>query len=197
VRRNWLIAAIVVGIAAIVLAAVLARTLGDDDSGPSEETVSWTSSVCTSLATWQASIESIANVAATGLSKESLQQAFDDAATATDQLVSELKALGPPDLDSGAQVEQQLEASVDELSADYEEIKASAEQALDADSTAELLGALASLAPKFQELVASVNGMLETLQSEDVAAGAQDELEQAFSEAESCQELQAGAGSEG
>lgn len=189
-RRNWFIVAIVVGVAAIVIAVILARTVGSDDSGPSEETVSWASSVCSDLTTWQSSIQSIASVAAGGLTKESLQKAFDDAGVATDQLVSELKALGPPDLESGDDVKQELDSSVDQLSTQYEELKSSAQDALDASSPTAMLTALGALVPQFQALTGDAQQLVQTLQSEDVAGDSKDELEEAFSEAESCQELQ-------
>ncbi|HLF00152.1 MAG TPA: hypothetical protein VI540_09665 [Gaiellaceae bacterium] len=187
-RRNRVVAALAAVIVVVVVVVVLVLARGDD-GGPSEETVAWAGSICSSLTEWQSSIESIANVAATGLSKESLANAFDDAAQATDELVADLKALDSPDIETGDELKRRLDQSVDELSSDYESLKAEAEDALDADSTAELLGALASLAPRFQALIGGVGEMLETLQSEDVVGGARDELEQAFEDAESCREL--------
>ena len=54
-RRNWFIAAIGLGIAAIVIAAVAMR-LSDDGPPTTEE---WAGSVCTSLSDWRESIASL------------------------------------------------------------------------------------------------------------------------------------------
>ena len=48
-RRNWFIAAIVIGVLAIVIAAVVMRLTEDDP----ETTAEWADSVCTSLSDWR------------------------------------------------------------------------------------------------------------------------------------------------
>ena len=98
-RRNWLIAAVVVGVLVIVGAVVAAR-LADDDF-TSVDTTEWAGSVCTNLSEWQGSLQSIGAGAQGAPSVESLESALDDARSATDELVQDLHRLGPPDLDTG------------------------------------------------------------------------------------------------
>lgn len=189
-RRSWFIAAIVVGVLAIAVAALLMRITADDE--PS--TTAWADSVCTALSDWRTSIVALTDISS-GLDGDSLRQKLDDAEDATAQLVTNLRDLGPPDLEAGDEVEQRLDTVVESLERQYETLKADAEQALgSADSPAGLLQALAALAPQFQALLTSASGAVDDLRSANVAADAKTELEQAFAEAESCQELRSGQG---
>ena len=122
-RRNWFIAAIGIGIAAIVIAAVAMR-LSDDGPPTTEE---WAGSVCTSLSDWR---ESIASLHAEGepLTADSLRDKLGDASDATSDLVTQLRDLGPPDLESSEELEQQLDASVDELESSFDSVKDGAEE---------------------------------------------------------------------
>jgi ABC-type transporter Mla subunit MlaD len=189
-RRNWFVAAIAVGLAAIVIAAAVMRLTADDDSA----TTAWADSVCASLGDWRASIVALTDVSG-GLDEETLEQKLDDAEDATAQLVSELRDLGAPDLEAGDELEQQLESTVESLESKYETLKSDAEQALGAAGTsAELLQALASLAPQFQALLTSASGAVDELRGANLGADAKAELERAFADAESCQELRGGQG---
>ncbi len=186
-RRNWLVAAIVLGIAVVVLAAVIARVTEDDSGSPDPS--AWASSVCTSLADWQSSITALADVSGGELTKESLGEKLDTAETATEQLITELKDLGPPDLEAGDALKQQLDAAADGLESSYQSLKAGAQEALDAGSPAAFLQALAALAPEFQKLLDQVRTTVTDLENADVIEEAKTELQQAFADAESCQAL--------
>ena len=186
-RRSWLVAAIVIGIAAIVVAAVVARVTEDDSGSP--DTSAWASSVCTSLSDWQSSITALADVSGGELTKESLQEKLDTAQTATQQLITELKDLGPPDLEAGDALKEQLDAAADGLESSYESLTSGAQDALDADSPAAFLQGLAALAPEFQKLLDQVRGTVADLENANVPEEAKAELQQAFADAESCQAL--------
>ena len=187
-RRNWLAAAIVLGIAVVVLAAVIARVT-EDDSGPLSATA-WADSVCTSLSDWRSSITALADVSGGELTKESLGEKLDTAQTATEQLVTELNDLGPPDLEAGDQLKQQLNTAADGIESSYDSLEAGAQDALDADSPNAFLQALAALAPEFQKLLDQVRATVTDLENANVAEDAKTELQQAFANAESCQALE-------
>jgi hypothetical protein len=189
VRRNWLVAAAVVGVAVIVIAAVLGR-VKDDDSG-SVDTATWAESVCASLVDWRSSITSLADVSGETLTPELLGEKLDDAEAATDELVTELEDLGPPDLEAGDQVEQALDDAVGGLRTSYASLQAQAQDAVGAESPTEFLQALAALAPEFQSLLNQIRDTVASLQSASLFGEASAELEQAFASAGSCQELQA------
>jgi hypothetical protein len=189
VRRNWFIWAIVIGVASIAVAALIMRLTADDDGGsPSAE--AWAGSVCTSLATWQSSIESLADVSAGSLNADTLQQKIDDAEAATSTLVTELKDLGPPDLEAGDELKSQLSSSADTIQSSVDTLKDGAKQAADAGSPQEFLTALAALAPQFQTLLDTISETLGQLQDSGVAGDSRAELQAAFADAESCQQLQ-------
>ncbi|MBM2822427.1 MAG: hypothetical protein HW413_1173 [Thermoleophilia bacterium] len=187
-RRNWFIAAIVFGIVSIAVAALLMR-LTEDDSGQPSAT-EWADSVCTSLSTWRSSITAISDAGSETLTSESLKQSLADATTATETLVDDLQALGPPDLDAGGDLKQQLDSAAAEIESSFDTLKQGAEAATDADSPADLLQALAALAPQFQALLDTISTTVDDLQA-NVGEDAKAELQQAFESSASCQQLQA------
>jgi hypothetical protein len=189
VRRNWFIAAIVIGIVSIVVAALVMRLTEDDNGQPSA--TAWADSVCTSFTTWRSSITAVSDVSGDTLTPESLQQSLADATTATETLVDDLQALGSPDLDSGDALKQQLDSAAAEIESSFGTLKQGAEDAADASSPADFIAALTSLGPQFQALLDTTQTTVEDLQSANVGEDAKTELQQAFSNAASCQQLQA------
>ena len=172
----------------MIAGAVVAARLADDDF-TSVDTTEWAGSVCTSLSEWQASLEGIAAGGDGAPSVESLEVALDDARSATDDLVQDLQRLGPPELETGDEVEDALDDSVDGLRDSYDELDSAAREALDADSPAETLQQLVALAPQAQALVQQARDVVASLQSASIFGEASAELEQAFASADSCQEL--------
>jgi uncharacterized membrane-anchored protein YhcB (DUF1043 family) len=186
VRRNWFIAAVALGVVAIVIAAIAMR-LSDDAPPTTEE---WAGSVCTSLSDWRDSITSLADAGGESLTADSLREKLDDANAATSKLVSELQDLGQPDLEAGDQVEEQLDQSTAELESTYEALKGRADEVADAPPS-EFLQQVAGLASDFAALQTAIANTVTTLQNADVAEESKAELQQAFADAPSCQSLQA------
>ena len=96
------------------MVAVIAARLTDDDPG-SQDTAAWAESVCASFIAWQGEITGLADVEGGELTPESLQDKLDDARSATDELVSDLKGLDRPDVEAGDDVEQALDDAADGL----------------------------------------------------------------------------------
>jgi hypothetical protein len=188
-RRNWFVAAIVIGIASIAVAALIMR-LTADDSPDTPSPTAWADSVCTDLSTWKSSITSVADVGAS-VTPESLRQSLSDATTATQTLVDELEALGPPELESGDELKQQLDSAATEIQSSFDTLRQGAEDAADASSASDFIQALAALAPQFQALLDTTSTTLDDLANADVGGDAKSELQQAFADASSCQELRA------
>ncbi|MCS7005937.1 MAG: hypothetical protein RMM28_00725 [Thermoleophilia bacterium] len=188
-RRLWLIVAIVVLLAAVAVAIVAPRLA--DDGGLSA--TAWADSVCASLDEWRTSIVGLTDVSG-GLDKASLEEKLSEASRATAQLVADVRALGPPDLESGAELEAELEEAVGGLERQVETLETAARQALEEATTpADLFQALATLAPQFRALLASATDVVGTLRDSEAAADAREELGRAFDEATSCRKLRAGA----
>ena len=99
----------VIGIAAIVVAAIAMR-LSDDNGPPTTE--EWAGEVCTSLSDWCDSITSLADVSGEPLTADTLRDKLGEADDATTTLVTELRALGPPDLEAGDFVEVVVDATI-------------------------------------------------------------------------------------
>lgn len=186
-RRSWFIAAIVLAIGSIAVVALVVRLTEDED--PPISAAAWADSVCTSLSTWRSSITSLADVGGGTLTPESLREKLDEADQATSQLVGDLRNLGPPDLEAGDQLKDELDSASNDLASSFETLKQSADTAADSDSPAAFLEALAALAPQFQALLDAISATIDTLRNANVAEDAEAELEQAFADASSCQEL--------
>lgn len=186
-RRNWLVAAIVIGVGSIALAALLMRLTADDNAQPS--TAEWADSVCTDLAAWRSSITSLADTGGGTITPESLENKLDEAQGATQTLVSELKHLGPPDLDAGDQLKQQLDSATNELESSFDTLKEGAQDAAAARDRADFIQALEALAPEFQALLDAISTTVDDLRNTDVGEDAKAELQQAFDDASSCQQL--------
>lgn len=177
-------------VAAVAVAvAIVLRVSGD--GGGSLDTTAWAGAVCTSLSEWRGSITALADVSGGALTKESLREKLAAAQDATAKLTADLRALGPPDLEAGDALKQELDASVGALEATYEELRTGAQAALDANDPASFLRSLARLAPAFQRLLDQIARTVETLRSAEVAGEARAELERAFADAEPCRALAA------
>ena len=185
-RRNWYIAAILVGVLAIVVAAVAMR-LSDDGPPTTEE---WANSICTSLTDWGESINSLADVGDQQLTQDLLREKLADAEDATSQLVNELRDLDAPDMEAGDQAQEQLDASTQELESRFDSLKESAQAAADAPA-GEFLQKLAALASDFAALQTAIAQTVTTLEGADVGEEAKAELTQAFDDAPACQSLAA------
>jgi hypothetical protein len=183
-RRTWLVAAIVLGVLAIVIAALVMRLTEDDP----ETTQEWAGQVCTSLSDWRASIIALADVGGEPLTADSLRERLSDAEEATSELASELRDLGPPDLDAGDVLEEELNGATAQLQASFENLKEGAESAADAPA-GEFLAELAALAPDFAALQEAVAQTVTTLRDADIGEESKAELEQAFAASPSCQSL--------
>jgi hypothetical protein len=187
VRRNWYIAAIVVGVLAIVVAAVAMR-LSDDNGPPTAE--EWANSICTSLSDWRDSINSLADVGGEQLTPDLLREKLGDAEDATSELVTELRDLDAPDLEAGDQAREQLDSSAEQLESSFESLKGSAEEAADAPA-GEFLQKLADLASEFAALQTAISTTVTTLADTDLGEEAKAELQQGFADAPACQSLRA------
>lgn len=184
--------AVVVVVAVAVAAVVLVRD-SSSESSPSS-TTQWAGEVCTSLSKWRTSISSLANVSGIPTQDE-LRKKLTDAQVATEQLVTDLKNIGPPETSSGTQLKQELEQQGNQLQQSYENVKTGAQSAVNnASGTADLLRRLATVLPDFQKLLNEISTTIDTLQSSNVAGDSADEVRQGFEKAEPCKQLRSQQG---
>jgi len=188
-RRSWFIAAVVLGIGAVAIVVLVVRLT--EDGSPQPSSTEWADSVCASLSSWRSSITSLADVSGGTLTPESLREKLDEAQAATSELVVQLRELGPPEVENGDQVEQALDDAAAGLQQSYESLQSAASDAAAAEDQDDFIRALALLGDDFQALLTHVQDAVATLQSASLFGEASAELEQAFADAVSCQQLRA------
>jgi ABC-type transporter Mla subunit MlaD len=159
------------------LALVVAGCGGDDGGNAATD---WAGDVCTAISTWTDSIgDAVNSVQGTGLSRDAVESAADDARAATETFVDELKGLGAPDTESGEEARDTVEQLADEIE---QELDALQENVSSASGIVDAVTAVTStLSAMSDQLTATLN----ELEQLDV----QGELEDAFEQAPACDEL--------
>lgn len=183
-RRTHLFAAV----GAVVVVALVASGCGGGGTPAAEQ---WAGDLCTSIATWRTEIDTLSKQAADALTKPAtarpaLEAAVDDGLAATQTLIDDLEALGPPDVPEGTQAKRELDAFLTAV----EQMEADVKQALsDLPATASLADAVQSLSTvgaQLQATIAQGQELVTTL------SGLGGELESGFENADSCQQLRSG-----
>ncbi len=165
----------------LAVLAFLAAGCGGSSSSDTSATTEWAGNVCTAITTWTDSLTSSVNSLRGGnLSKDSLQGVADDAKSSTETLIDDLKGLGKPDTESGQQAQDTLNQLADELQADVDAIDAALN-----DSSASTLSTISKLTGTLQ----TMGNQLSTAFSDLEQLDAQGELEDAFKQADSCDQL--------
>ena len=166
----------------VVLALGLAAGCGGDDEG--NGTQEWANDVCTDLNTWVSSIQStVQGLTDKGLSiqRSDVQAAVGDAESATDELVSSLGDLTPPD-DTAA---QQTKSELDQLGGEIQQQLDNVQQAAASESNALQLAQTVSAAVAAS--AAAAKSTFATIDSLDPG----EDVKQAFQDADSCDTLRA------
>ena len=173
--------------------ALFAAGCGGEDESSSQTTTEastgastdeWADSFCSALTTWKNDLEEAAEPLTdlSSLSEESLQQAADDAKTATETLSDSLNGLGRPDISSG----EQVRSSVQDLATDVENGADEIETAVEGvASVADIPSAIDTITATVTDLGTEVDGAVQTLEDADASG----ELVTAFADADSCGEL--------
>ncbi len=180
--RSRLRATLVVATAGIAL--IVAGCGGSDESSTSaaEE---WAGGLCTALTEWTDTItatgESLGDP--TSLSIDSVKEAFGEAVDATNALVDDVRALGAPDTESGAEAQDALESTADALADDVADLEAQLDEA--DDGVAGLLATVTAISGTLSGMSTVVSDLFSTLGELDAEA----ELEQAFTDADACQPI--------
>ena len=174
-----------VGTGAAVLVALVVVLLVAGCGGNSDKKANgaYADGVCTAIAGWEQQIKTIATTFTGVPSKDSLNAKVDKAKTATENLVTEIKAVPPPNTSAGQTAKQQL----DQLSTDTQSTLSAAESALSElpanPSAADIAGVVLALAPQVKNLVSSAESAVTSLKN------AKGPLADAFKSTDSCKSL--------
>ena len=140
--------------------------------------------VCSAITTWGESVSSTAeSLRAADLGEDGLGDAVDDFESATSDFVDELQELGRPETEAG----QQAEEALDKLSDDVEENVAQMKRAVDdVSGLGGIVEAVTIVSAALSTIGQQVSATFAKLDDQDAG----DELELAFRQAESCNQLE-------
>ena len=176
---RWVTATPILALVA-VLTLVAAGCGGSSDTKANE---AYANSVCTAIGSWEQQIKSIATSFSGGVSQASLQMSITQAETATKTLLTQMRAVPPPDTSQGQAAKQQL----DQLTTDINNTVDAANTALTElqanPSAAAVSATVATLAPQVQSLASETNSAISSLK------GAGGSLASAFKSTDSCTSL--------
>ena len=169
-----------------VLAASLAAGCGGDDGGGDSSATAWADDVCSAITTWTDSITSTTDSLKGGnLNEDALSNAADDVSSATSDFVDDVRGLGKPDTDAGEQAKESLDQLADEADQNLSAIKSAVD---DASGVSGAVAAVTAISAALSTMGSQLSSTFNELEQLDAGG----ELETAFKEADSCNELQSG-----
>jgi hypothetical protein len=176
---RWVITAPILALVA-VLAVVAAGCGGSSDKKANE---AYANSVCSAIGSWEQQIKSIATSFIGGVSQASFQASITQAEAATKTLVTQIKAVPPPDSSQGQAAKQQLDQLTTDINNTVDAASTALTQVQANPSAAALSATVATLAPQVQSLASETNAAISTLKD---AGGS---LASAFKSSDSCKSL--------
>ena len=162
----------------LAVALLLAGCGGDDESGAE----GWANSLCGDVGEWVADVNTtVESLTDQGLALDEadLREAADSVGEATDELANDLEELGAPELESGQQVQEEVQSLVDSLGEQYD----AAQEALAAD-----LAPLETVA-RITTALSTGFSQLQTTLDELAGLDSGGELEDAFRDSDECEAL--------
>jgi hypothetical protein len=148
-------------------------------------TQTWAAGVCSAVGTWTTAVTSATSSVAKHPDRAGLQSAADDVQQATKTLDSSLKALGKPDVAAGDQAKSAVDHLSGELSASVDKMQSAV---AGANGTAAALTAVSTISSTLVTMGSDIQATVTDLKS--LNGQGKDELQSAFSNAESCTALQ-------
>jgi len=163
--------------------ALVAGGCGGDESSASP-TEAWADSFCTAITTWKDSLTSVTEQfsSPSSLTSEALTNAANDAKSSTETFVDELRALGPPETESG----EAVKSSIDELSNTVESEVAKIESTAEGVSgLADLPSAITSITTSISAMSSALSATVQTAESADTSG----ELRTALGDTPACADI--------
>jgi hypothetical protein len=163
-----------------VTAVVLAAGCGGDDDGGGSAATEWADGLCSAITDWTESVQATSNSLKGGnLSEDSLKDAADDFKSATQEFVDDVRGLGTPDTDSGDQAKEEIDQLADSVDENVKKI----EDAV--DDGGGLATTISAVTTALSSMGEQLSAAFTSLQQLDPGG----ELEDAFRDADSCDEL--------
>ena len=163
-----------------VLVLVGAGCGGSSDKKANE---AYANSVCSAIDSWEQQIKSIASSFSAGVTSASLQANVTQAQAATKTLLTQIKAVPPPDTSQGQAAKQQLDQLTTDINNTVDAAQTAITQIQANPSVAAISATVATLAPQVQSLASETNSAITSLKD---AGGS---LASAFKSTDSCTSL--------
>jgi methyl-accepting chemotaxis protein len=154
---------------------------GDGDGGSS--TTDWANGVCEAISAWGDSVTKTGEELRSGATKaDDLRDAVDDIQKATETFVDDLRKLGKPDTEAGEKVQESLEQLADNVDENVSKMQ-------DAVKDVEGVNGLVAAATAVSATLSTMGQQLSSTFAELEQADVEGELDQAFRDADACDEL--------
>jgi hypothetical protein len=176
---GWIATAPILALIA-VLVLVGAGCGGSSDTKANE---AYANSVCSAIGNWEQEIKSIATSFSGGVTQSSFQTSIAQAEAATKTLLTQIKAVPPPDSSQGQAAKQQLDQLTTDISNTVDAASTALTQVQANPSAAALSATVATLAPQVQSLANETKSAITSLKD---AGGS---LSSAFKNTDSCKSL--------
>jgi hypothetical protein len=172
-----------VPLVALIAVLVLATT-GCGKSEDQKANEAYADSVCTAIGNWQTQVKGlVTDLSSSSLSKASLQTTMTQVESATSTLVTQLKAVPPPNTSDGQAAKQQIDQLSNEVTTTVDSAKSAVAQIPSGASATTIASTLAPLAPQVKSLASTADS---TVKSVEDAGGS---LSSAFKSTDSCKSL--------
>jgi hypothetical protein len=173
---------------ALLTGAFAALGAGCGGGGASAEE-KWADDVCGKIADWQDDLGQIGDDIRTEFqspdtgSPQKIRTGIDDGVETTQDLVSDLRAIGPPDTEGGAEAKQELDNFASQLETSVDTAKRAVERVPETAAASELIGAVSGAFVNLQSLTARARSAVRAIQR----AGA--DLRTGFEQADGCDDV--------
>jgi hypothetical protein len=176
--------------AVLVVATGCAGSNGGDEQSAAE---AWADDVCASVSDWTGAVQEAQATLGdpANLSASDVTDSLESVSTATSAFVSDLKGFGSPDTDAGQAAQTQLSTLSDQLQEQADIVTRALNQS--SGNLQQLLAQVSTVAGALSSMVNDSVAAVEDIRQLDGA----EELERAFQDSATCQELRADQSADG
>ena len=169
----------------LIAVLALATGCGGSESDQQSATEAWADDVCSTVSDWKGAVEDAQTTLSdpASLSADDVRGALDSVSTATTAFVNNLQDIGPPDTEAGEQAGAQLSTLSDQLQEQADVVTRTLNQP--SANLQELLAQVSTVTKALSTMVTDSVTAVENIRQLDGA----DELERAFQDSQTCQEL--------
>lgn len=177
----------------VIAVLALATGCGGSESDQQSATEAWADDVCSTVSDWTGAVEDAQTTLSdpANLSANDVRGALESVSTATTAFVNDLQDIGPPDTEAGEQAGAQLATLSDQLQEQADVVTRTLNQP--SASLQELLAQVSTVTKALSTMVTDSVAAVDNIRQLDGA----DELERAFQDSQTCQELRASGGPSG